>query len=99
MHYISSYFVFDLIGSVPFPKLLYVTLPIGRPVQMILIAHLIRQLKLVRMWTSLDFSRQITYFLGLSDTFHKILRIVVVFYKYTLSNMYALHDTQSRQTI
>lgn len=79
IHYLGSYFVFDLFGSLSILLFVHWTMSINRPQSLTLLLKFLKMLKVVRLKTMLNYSGQITNMIRLGDTAHKIMCLVVTF--------------------
>lgn len=76
--YLSSYFLFDFFGCVPIVMITRFLLAVRNPHSLSLAVTVLKITRILRLKTVVKYSRQITYLLRLSDTFHKILSLVVI---------------------
>lgn len=78
MRYVSSFLIFDLLGCIPLHILMKYLMPLGNPPSLFMTASFLKMTRNFRLKTVLEYSRQITYLLRRSDTFHKILCLVII---------------------
>lgn len=84
IRYVSTYFFFDVLGVLPLTILYRESNTFAKPSSSPAVLGVIKMFRCIRLATMLDYSRQITKLLKISDTHHKLIYLVVLY-------LYLLH--------